>query len=149
MNETLYLLDTNALTRLTSSRIQSEFFSAQCHVTSDVLFEAEGFREHDKERIRAATIEPSVEFFKLLEEVMRSEVPKDIRLVDLYRNKGTADPGLLATILEKIAGERGKFFPDRRVLVTDDHAVIAKATQFLIEHISPSQLASAIDSSIG
>lgn len=120
MTERRYLLDNNVLSRLTPGDRQGEFFKACCHVTSDVLYEARGYAEPEvAERVLPVT--PAV--LRLLSEVMATQQPGDIRLVNLYTNQGAADPTLIAVALQEQAAEDATLFAKRWVIVTDDQAV--------------------------
>ena len=144
MNETCYLVDNNALVALTSNRIRSKFFRANCRVTADVLFEADLHPEQST--LAQLVMEPTPEFLEQVRVIMRTVPLGDIRLIDLYKNRGAADPGLIATILEAIAAEEGMLFSDIWVLVTNDRAVADKAAEFSVASIRPEELAALIDS---
>lgn len=110
MTERRYLLDNNVLSRLTPGDRQGEFFKACCHVTSDVLYEARGYAEPEvAERVLPVT--PAV--LRLLSEVMATQQPGDIRLVNLYTNQGAADPTLIAVALQEQAAEDATLFAKR------------------------------------
>ena len=145
MNEVKYLVDNNALVALKRERIRSDFFQAMCRVTADVFFEA----DQHPERAALAQIaeEHTPAFLEQIREVMRTVPSGDTRLIDLYKNKGSADPGLIAWILASIAADDGMFFSDTWVLVTNDHAVAAKAAEFGVLSIKPEALAAVIDAS--
>jgi hypothetical protein len=145
LNQTKYLVDNNALVALRRHRIRSDYFRAFCRVTADVLFEADQNPEH----VALAQIadETTPELLEQVRAVMGTVLPGDIRLVDLYKNKGTADPGLIASILTKNAANDGMFFADTWVLVTNDHAVAAKAAECDVASIKPQELAAIIDGS--
>ena len=145
MNETKYLVDNNALVALKGHRIRSDYFRAFCRVTADVLFEA----DHHPERAALVQIADEItpEFLEQVRAVMGTELPGDTRLVDLYKNKGVADPGLIASILSRTAADDGMFFADIWVLVTNDQAVAAKAAEFGVTSIEPGELAAIIDGS--
>lgn len=146
MNETKYFVDNNALVALKGSRIRSDFFLTYCRVTADVLWEA---RENPEQAVLARTVhEVTPEILEQVRAVMKTVEVGDTRLVDLYKNKGTADPGLLASVLDAIAADDGKFFFDNWVLVTNDCAVAEKAAELRIATIKPDELAELIDSSV-
>ncbi len=124
MNESRYLVDNNALSRLTAKQRLSSFFSDNCRVTSDVLYEARGYVEPE-----VADLEQPVTAAVLarLTAVMASVAPGDTSLVDLYANKGAADPVMIACALELQAIQDRTLFPDQWLIVTDDKAVAAAA----------------------
>lgn len=124
MNERRYLVDNNVLSRLTSEQRLSPFFRDHCRVTSDVLHEASGYVEPeviDLEEPVTATV------LGRLATVMASVAPGDTSLIDLYANKGAADPVMIAVALEMQAVQDRTLFPETWVIVTDDKAVAATA----------------------
>ncbi|CEI31833.1 Hypothetical protein PFR_JS21-2_678 [Propionibacterium freudenreichii] len=58
---------------------------------------------------------------------LRQSHPGDTTLVDLYANKGAADPVMIAAALEEQAHENATLFPSAWVIVTDDKAVASTA----------------------
>ena len=72
-------------------------------------------------------------------EVMADAQVGDTSLVDLYANKGTADPVMIAFTLEARDFERNTLLPDTWVIVTDDKAVTAAAGCFGLDVISSSE----------
>ena len=146
MNETKYLVDNNALIRLKRERVRTAFFDNYCSVTADVLLEADEHPEKAALAKKAADITP--DFLEQLRAVMATVAVGDTSLVNLYGNKGAADPGLVAFILEASAINDGKLFCDQWVLVTDDNAVAEKAAEFNVETLSSFQLAALIDESL-
>lgn len=143
MNETKYLVDNNALIALGRARRASEFFRAHCHLPSDVMYEAQGFP--DLTMLKALTYEVTPKVLEHVRAVMKTIRPGDTCLVDLYKNKGAADPVLIACALDAAEQEDGCLFPDRWVVVTYDKAVIESARGFGIETTSPACLAEHID----
>lgn len=147
MNETMYLVDNNALVALKPHRIQSEFFLTRCRVTTDVLYE--GDLHPARPALERVEKEITPEFLDQVRVVMNTVGVGDTGLVDLYKNKGAADPGLVAAVLEALAADDGKFFADTWEIVTNDRAVEEKATEFNITTLKPGQLAELIDASMG
>ncbi len=143
MNETKYLVDNNALIALGVGRVRSSFFRDYCHVTPDVYFEA---IEHPEARLLS---ELSTDFdpntFEHIRQVMRAVPPGDTRLVDLYKNKGAADPGLIAWVQQMGVADEGSLFPDQWILVTNDVAVSELALGLGQVAIGSVQLAALID----
>lgn len=143
MNETFYLVDNNALTALTASRIRTDFFADRCRVTEDVLWEA---RDHPAAAtLNACTISRTTTSIALIRDIMRVADLSDGGLIDLYRNKGSADPGLIATIIGEQQKDDGLFFRDSWILVTRDRAVTQLARRFEVAVVTPEVLSSAID----
>ena len=145
MNRTLYLVDNNALVALRRERIRSAFFRSYCRVTDDVLREA---REHpDQPFLSQNRYEITPNVLEQIRRVMQTVEVGDTSLVDLYGNKGAADPGLIASALDAIALDAERLFADTWVLVTNDRAVEAKAAGLDITTLRPADLAALIDAS--
>lgn len=136
-------MDNNALATLKSVRIGSDFFRNHCCVSADVLREAEGHPETQALESNVLPVTPEV--IEQLRRVMHSVAIGDTRLVDLYKNKGAADPSLVASLLDARAEGEGQFLPDVWVLVSNDQAVLDKATEFDFATLSPAGLADLID----
>ena len=71
----------------------------------------------------------------------------DITLVDLYGNKGAADPGLVATVLAAADAQDGYLLPDSWTIVTADKAVLDLSARNGVTTMSPAELAALIDAS--
>ena len=145
MNQTFYLVDNNALVALRRERIRSVFFRSYCRVTDDVLREA---REHPDEAFLSQNryeLTPNV--LEQVRRVMKTVEVGDTGLVDLYGNKGAADPGLIASALDAIELETARLFADTWVLVTNDRVVEAMAAGHGIRTLRPAALAALIDAS--
>ncbi|HZL05310.1 MAG TPA: hypothetical protein VFE45_07810 [Coriobacteriia bacterium] len=126
-----YVIDNNTLTQLKRSQRASEFFREKAHIPSEVLHEAQGFP--DVEDLRRNEYPTTPEVLSILVEVMATVPVNDTRLVDLYANRGNADPLLIACA---IGGQRGSdelLFGPTWVVVSGDKAVQAKAVEFGIE----------------
>lgn len=135
MNRRRYLVDNNALSRLTPAQRRSDFFCDNCQLTADVLHEARGYVEPELEA-REVQITPQV--LNRLIEVMAEGEPGDTSLVDLYANKGAADPVMIAFVLEARDSENDTLLPDTWVIVTDDKAVAATASRLGLEALPSS-----------
>ena len=120
MNETIYLVDNNVLAKLTGAQLGSRLFRESCRVPDEVVHEAGQRRAELLEEVRFATT-PVV--LRALARVMAEVVPGDIDLVDLYRNKGGADPFLIACALAGMEDGQDKLFSPDWVLVTEDRGV--------------------------
>lgn len=131
MNSVQYILDNNALSRLTRRQRQSAFLRKHCVIPQDVLYEARGFADADLEEVTTQPI--TIDILDHLKQVMASVPTDDLSLVDLYANKGAADPALIATALTIIDEEQQTLLPRQCLIVTDDKAVRAKAREFGIE----------------
>jgi hypothetical protein len=143
MNRTIYLVDNNALIALTRRRVKTQFFAEHCRITADVLHEAS---EHSERRRLAALTEATTsEILEQVGVVMADVAVGDTALIDLYANKGAADPGLIATVLANAAAEEGHLFPDHWVIVTLDRAVQDAAERHGVTTMLPGALADLID----
>ena len=67
---------------------------------------------------------------------MRTVAVADFTLVNLYANKGNADPILIATALDKAANSADTLFPEEWRIVTDDVALQGKAAEFDVRVMS-------------
>lgn len=133
MTDDVYLVDNNVLSRLSRSQRAGPFLRERCVVTEEVLHEARGFAdEMSGVRVRDVT----VAVLERLKHVMAELPPGDTSLVDLYANKGTADPVLVATALVMMDEEAQTLFASRIVIVTDDRAVAEMAGQLGVECLS-------------
>jgi hypothetical protein len=92
-------------------------------------------------------VPPTSATFEFLRDVMSTELIGDTTLIDLYKNKGSADPGLVAAVLELQAPDVGAFFADTWTIVSEDKGVKRKASEFGIEVVESSSLAGLIDAS--
>jgi hypothetical protein len=81
MNQTEYLVDNNALIALKSDRVRSKFFGNFCHVTADVLAEADQNPEHAA--LARNVIEPTPAFLERVRTVMATGQAGDTQLIDL------------------------------------------------------------------
>ena len=143
--ETRYLLDNNVLNTLRRDQIHSEFFRDYCRVTTDVLWEA---REHAEQAALARLSRPHTPGLLMrVRDVMETLEAGDTRLIDLYGNKGAADPGLIASILEADDDDANKLLSDSWILATNDQGVADKAAEFGIAVITPIEFAILIDGS--
>jgi hypothetical protein len=122
-----YLIDNNVLSKLSLAQRSSQAFRARCVLPSEVLFEASGFPDIEALSQLEAPVTPQV--LQQLQRVMRTVSVADFTLVDLYANKGNADPILIATALDKAANSADTLFPEEWRIVTDDVAVQRKAAE--------------------
>lgn len=126
-----YLIDSNALSKLTPEQRAGEFFLKNCLVPSEVLHEARWFP--DVEQLKAVEYRTTARVLGVLREVMTTVPVGDTALVDLYANRGNADPLIVACAVDaKREVEEGLFGPTWAI-VSNDNAVRAKAAEFGIE----------------
>ncbi len=142
MNEDRYLLDANVLTRLTPDQRASAFVSERCRVPSDVMYEARGLADLPAISRIELPIDPKT--LERLRDVMRSIAPEDRSLVDLYHNKGAADPVIVAAALVADSGEDQLWQTQWRI-VSDDAAVRETASTFGVPWISRAELVTLIE----
>lgn len=127
----MYLVDNNVLSHLSPAQRASRFFSERCRVPSEVIHEAGGPAE--------AALPKEVEYpvtvrlLDVLREIMSTVIPGDMSLVDLYANKGSADPLLIACALDATRDDERFLVRPTWVIVSDDKAVRRKASDFTIE----------------
>lgn len=137
----MYLVDANVLSRLTVEERRSRFVRSHCRVPSEVLYETRGMAD----RALLSRIELPMDTGTLLalKRVMAWLDPDDRALVDLYRNKGNADPILVAAALAASDGGPA-LWETTWVVVTDDGAVRACASTFGVPWLSRSGLTDLI-----
>lgn len=143
MNQTFYLIDNNALLYLGRQRKSSRFFREKCYLTEDVAHEAGTTPDAATEQVVAVT--PRI--LELLREVMSTIEPEETDLVDLYQNKGTADPVMVATALALTEENTAVLFPDTWSIVTYDKALLRVAGEHQLGTTTPDKLAEFIDQS--
>ncbi len=134
-----YLIDNNALGPL-GDRKKSKFFAKYCRVPAEVAYESR--RAKHAKLLESLTIEMTPAMLRELTAVMKAVPVGDTGLVNLYANKGAADPILIAMAL---ALNSVDLFADSWIIVTEDKAVIAMASEFEIKIESPASLIEIID----
>ena len=142
MMDRKYLVDNNALVSIGARRWRSSFFREHCLITEDVAHEAR-YRARSVATDLIVPVTPAI--LSQVPRIMRTVVPGDTRLLDLYGNKGAADPVLVATAVVLQAEESESLVGDTLVIVTRDGAVSEKAKEFGIETALPDELAALID----
>lgn len=142
MMDLKYLVDNNALVSIGTKRWKTAFFQKHCLITEDVAYEAR-FRARSLPTHLIVPVTPSI--LGHVSQVMKTVVPADTGLVDLYGNKGAADPVLVATAIALQAEESQSLVGDTLVIVTRDDAVSEKAHEFGIRTALPDELTALID----
>jgi hypothetical protein len=80
----------------------------------------------------------------VIQEIM-SKVPiGDLKLVNLYSNKGAADPGLIACALAATVRSKDTLFRQEWLVVTDDREVRATAERFDVRWVSSSEFVATL-----
>lgn len=138
-----YVIDTNALSQLGKIRRASAHFLENAVIPEEVMHEAAGFPDIGSLRDNVHPTTPRV--LELLSEIMSTVPDGDTRLVDLYANRGNADPLVVACALEGQEHDSQWLLSPEWVVVTADEAVRAKATEFGLKVLSNTELAALID----
>lgn len=128
MNGSWYLLDNNALLTLTREERSGRLVRERCRIPTEVLYEAQGYP--DVEALRQLEFEMNAVILERVRQVMASVSPGDTALVDLYANKGNADPILIATAMYARELSETTLLPEEWVVVTDDRALRRTAAEF-------------------
>ncbi len=130
-----YLIDNNVLAKLTRDELRSDVFQNRSWIPDEVLHEAGEKRRAELGMLRYPT---GPDVLRQLQRVMASLAPGDTALLDLYRDKGNADPLLVACALVESEMVRSMLFGPEWMIVTDDKAVRSVATNFEINTIGHS-----------
>ncbi|TFC33469.1 hypothetical protein E3O55_04050 [Cryobacterium sp. MDB1-18-2] len=118
-------MDTNTLSQIGRRRRDSDFFKVNVVVPEEVLREAREFP--DVGSLRSLLYPTTAGVLEWLVQVMATIPVDDTRLVDLYRNKGGADPLLVACALDGQATDSVYLDAPEWVVVTADDAARRKA----------------------
>lgn len=138
-----YVIDTNALTQLRRRRRSTAFFRESAVIPGEVLSEAEGFPDLGTlQQNRHPTTARTLEW---LVKVMETVPADDRMLVDLYANKGGADPLVIACALEGREWDSRYIDAPEWIVVTDDGAVRNKAEEFGLRVLSNTEFAAIVD----
>jgi len=126
-----YIIDNNALSRLKRHRRASDFFRRSCHIPTEVFHEARFLLDIEELRGNEYRTTPSV--LTILIEVMATVPISDVKLVNLYANRGNADPLVVACAVDGQRKSNKRLFGPAWVVVSNDKALQAKAAEFGIE----------------
>lgn len=132
--QTQYIIDTNVLNKIDVHERATQFFTTSCLLPDAVLDEASGFP--DIEDLRKLRYPTTAELLRVLMEVMTTIDIKNKRVVNLWQNKGAADPVLPAVVLHAREQQRDFMIKDKWVIVTDDKGVRDLAKKHEIEVLS-------------
>lgn len=124
----MYLLDNNVLGPLGDLK-ESSFFANYCRVPAEVAHESRKAR-HAKLLV---SIEMNTAMLAKLAEVMATVPAKKNDIIDLYENKGAADPILVAMAWVLDNPELLTLLDKHWIIVSQDKAVIKKAKDFGVE----------------
>ncbi|NHI16783.1 hypothetical protein [Microbacterium excoecariae] len=139
-----FVIDTNALSQLGRRRRESEFFLQNAVIPEEVMHEASGFPDVATMRDNVHPTTPRV--LHWLSQIMATVPSGDTSLVDLYANRGNADPLVVACALEGQEHDNQLLLSPEWVVVTADEAVWNKAQEFGLTVLSNSEFAALIDS---
>jgi hypothetical protein len=140
MNEEMYLVDNNVLSHLSLDQRASEFFRTRCRVPTEVLHEAEGYP--DAAALKEVEYPTTASVLGFLLTIMATVPEDDTALVNLYANKGAADPMLVACALDGMQETTSLLFGPIWLIVSNDKAVRAKAAEFGVESLTREEFAS-------
>lgn len=138
-----YVIDTNALSQLGRARRASSFFLENAVIPEEVMHEAAGFPDIGALRDNVHPTTPRV--LHWLTEIMATVADGDTRLVDLYANRGNADPLVVACALEGQEHDSQWLLAPEWIVVTGDEAVRDKAEEFGVKVLNNTQFAALID----
>lgn len=133
-----YLLDNNALSRLTVEERSTPFIREHCRIPSEVLHEARFLP--DIVSLTELEYRTTGRVLHHLQRVMKRVPVDDVRLVNLYSGKGNADPMLVACALDAVHEEEEGLFGDEWAIFSNDDAVLAMARLFGITVLTSSEL---------
>ncbi len=139
----LYFVDNNALAKLEPKRRKSEFFRNHCRIPSQVLEEAG--KPVDIDLLSTLEYKINAGILSKVKIVMKSLDSSDTSLVDLYHNRGYADPFLVASALYANAEESGKLLTVENVVVSDDKAVRRVCKEFGVSSIDTNSFKTILD----
>lgn len=128
MSTCRYLIDSNALSRLSVWERKSDFVVNYCRLPSEVLHEARWFP--DLKQLKELEYPTTPEVLECLKEVMATVPAKDRSLIDLYANEGNADPMIIACGIHAMRIVEKLLFGETWIIVTNDKALKQKAIEF-------------------
>lgn len=138
MNEVMYLIDNNVLSHISPAQRTSVFFRTHCRIPSEVLYEADGYADAALKDVEYPTTANVLGFLRT---VMATVSEDDTALVNLYANKGAADPLLVACALDGNQESEQFLFGPAWIIVSNDNAVRAKASEFGVESCTREEFA--------
>lgn len=124
----MFLLDSNVLSKTNPDQRSSELFRRGCRIPSEVLHEVRWLP--DVEELKECEYPTSAAVLRALALVMDEIEPGETSLVDLYANKGNADPYLVACAIDGMGWTEDHLFGPNWVVVSDDNAVQRMADAF-------------------
>lgn len=130
MNEEVYLIDNNVLSHMSQLQRSGRFFRERCRLPAEVLHEASGYP--DAMVLKQVEYPTSARLLRILSTIMATMLEADTTLVNLYANKGAADPFLIACALHATEEAAALLRKPTWVVVSNDKAVGAKAAEFSV-----------------
>lgn len=134
MHGDCYLLDNNALTKLTAPERRSTLVRERCMIIDEVDHEARFRRTPD---LDLPVVPVTADVLQWLGKVMAH--PGSEALIDLFRGQGNADPLLIASALALSEGAQQTLFQTPYIVVTDDEALARQADVFAVATIPSDQ----------
>lgn len=138
-----YVVDTNALGQLKRHRRASAYFAEHAVIPDEVLKEAGGFP--DIGILRHIRYPTTSQVLGWLVKIMATVPADDTKLIDLYANKGSADPLVVACALDGQANDSAYIDAPEWIVVTGDDAVRRMAEQFGLRVLTGVEFASVVD----
>ncbi|WP_411815817.1 hypothetical protein [Gordonia sp. SND2] len=139
-----YLVDNNVLTKLTVQDRASAFFTARCHIPTEVLYEARDYPDYSTLAKREYRTTPSV--LRHLVDVLKTVPSNDTKLLNLYANQGNADPLIIACALDGKSRNDGQLFGPTWIVVSDDGAVQSNAVKLGVPLMTSVEFRALFDS---
>ncbi len=140
-----YVIDNNTLGQLSRSQRASIFFRKHAHIPSEVLHEARGFPDIDE--LQRNEYRTTTAVLSQLARIMATVPATDTGLVDLYANRGNADPLVVACAMDGQDRDSQYLDAPEWFIVTGDKAVRAKAEEFGLKVVTNSDFAMLIEAS--
>ena len=145
--DSTYFVDTNTLTQLTRPLRSTELFRGSVRIPRAVLAEAKGLP--DISELKSLEYPTTASVLRCLVTVLETVPIDDTRLLDLYRNRGNADPFLVACAIDARNQEPVTLFPQTWVVVSGDTAVREKAAEFELTTLTNREFAERIGAAAG
>lgn len=140
------MVDTNTLIQIGQRRRSSEYFQETAVLPEEVIREATAFP--DIATLRNSVYPTTSKVLEYLVRVMSTIPTEDTTLVDLYQNKGGADPLLIACALDGQSKDSAYLVASDWIVVTADDAVRRKAEEFGLRSMNNADFGAIIDASL-
>lgn len=112
---------------------------------TEVLYESRGAPDYGS--FSPQELPTSIRVLEILKMILKTVDPSDLELIDLFHNEGGADPFIVACAVAKIEEAEQSLFSPEWVIVTNDKAVVALASNYEVPTMSVAAFAELIDSS--